>query len=56
MSCRTKCQDFKGRFSEVVNWGPVTTKLIVWSPIIAIFSDRGAHPRADTLCPIPSLI
>jgi hypothetical protein len=38
MSCKIKCQRFKGRFSEVDDWSPITAKRIVWSPIIAIFS------------------
>ena len=38
MSCKTECQRFKFRFSEVDDWSPITAKRIVWSPIIAIFS------------------
>ena len=38
MSCITKCQCFKGRFSEVDVWSPTITKRIVSRSIIAIFS------------------
>jgi len=38
MSCITKCQRFKGRFSEVDVWSPIIAKRIVSRPIIAIFS------------------
>ncbi|RLM75307.1 hypothetical protein C2845_PM15G21190 [Panicum miliaceum] len=38
MSCITKCQRFKGRFSEVDVLSSIIAKPIVWNPIIAIFS------------------
>ena len=45
MSCITKYQRFKDRFSEVDIWSPIITKRIVSRPIITIFS-----PSVWSLC------
>ena len=49
MSCITKRQCFKDRFSKVNDvWCPIFEKHIVWCPIFAIFSAVGRDDESDT--------
>ena len=50
MSCITKCQRFKGRFSEIDVWSPIITKRVVSRPIIAIFSKFGVASKQLMEC------